>query len=184
MGTRLKPKNRARRGEGPYRAPRSALIPGAVTRREWLRFLQKVTQGAPCTCNGGPPHSCWLWTGAHNSRDYGHINWRGRLYPAHSFAWIALGGTIPPGFEPDHRCRLHSCVQPQCLEPVSHKENLSRGMCPSAINARKTHCVHGHLLSPENLSRSRLLREGYRRCRVCTNERSRARRLRNRQGRG
>lgn len=66
--------------------------------------------------------------------------------------------------ELDHLCRNRRCCRPDHLEPVTHKENVLRGMAPSAINARKTHCKRGHEFTAENIYPSP---DGVRRCREC-----------------
>jgi hypothetical protein len=42
------------------------------------------------------------------------------------------------------------CVNPEHLEPVTSAVNTRRGRSPSAVNARKTHCVRGHEFTPQN----------------------------------
>jgi len=151
---------------GPYREPRSALIPGRITRREWLRFLSKVHLGDRCHCNDEiVPHRHWIWT-AGRKDGYGRFKWRGRMYSAHRFAAIAVGRTIPPGMEPDHLCRIRACCNPECLDIVSQRENWRRGEAPSADNHRKTHCLHGHPLMEDNLLPYGM-RQGLRVCKKC-----------------
>jgi hypothetical protein len=160
--------------KGLYVAPRSSLVPGHVTRREWLRFLTKVCIGEMCTCGAVPPHRQWLWTDRHSIWGYGHFLWRGRKYPAHSFACIALGRRILPGHEPDHLCRLGACVNPVCIDIVTPRENKLRGEGCSAVNARKTHCPQGHPLIGDNLD-AYTLSQGGRRCKACKNAHDRGR---------
>jgi hypothetical protein len=148
---------------GRYVAPRHALVSGAITRREWLNFLHKVQGGTACLCGTGQPHQHWLWQGSKNKGGYGLLAWRGREYRAHRFAHIALRGAIPEGLEPDHCCRIPACVNPSCLELVTHKENVLRGEGPSAKHARKTHCLYGHELSGKNAYEG----HGRRVCRTC-----------------
>ena len=50
------------------------------------------------------------------------------------------------------------------LEPVTHRENILRGMCNAAINARKTHCISGHPFNAENTGRTK---KGGRYCKPC-----------------
>jgi hypothetical protein len=145
--------------------PRHSFQPGTVTRREWLRFLGKIEIGAICTCTP-VPHRHWLWKGACNSGGYGHFYWRGLLYYAHRFAYIALGGILTPDIELDHLCRIHACAFPACVEPVPHKVNVLRGKSPTAKHAQQTHCLHGHALSGGNLLPSGLKR-GDRQCKAC-----------------
>ena len=48
-------------------------------------------------------------------------------------------------------CRNPACVNPDHLEPVSIRENLLRGVGPSAQHAKKTHCPAGHSYAGKNL---------------------------------
>lgn len=163
---RLRGPNRGIYGAGMYKAPRSALQPGAVTRREWLRFLSYVTLGDLCDCTTGVSHVHWLYTGFLDKKGYGRIGWRGRNYSPHRFACIALGRPVPIGYDPDHLCRLPPCCNPACIEVVTKQENIKRGDGICAKHARKTHCIHGHLLSSDNLYPPRLA-QGDRVCITC-----------------
>ena len=116
--------------------------------------------------NGG----CWLWVGAESgARDpYGKFKVDGRSRYAHRLAYEALVGEVPSGLQLDHVCRVRCCVNPAHLEPVTQRENILRGECPTAINALKTHCPMGHELTGDNLVANKL-RRGERRCRTCKN---------------
>lgn len=97
--------------------------------------------------------TCWLWQGVFRG-PYGAIQVGGkgsRMESAHRLAYEFLVGPIPDGLTIDHLCRNRSCVNPAHLEPVTSRENTLRGISPWALNARKTHCRHGHPLSGENL---------------------------------
>ncbi len=90
---------------------------------------------------------CWLWDGVIHGSGYAHFFRKS----AHIRAYIELVGLVPEGMELDHLCRNRHCVNPAHLEPVSHLENVLRGIGPAAVNARRTHCTHGHELAGENL---------------------------------
>ena len=70
---------------------------------------------------------------------------------------------------------LHGCVNPQHLEPVTHLENMRRGIGVGHVWARmqkeKTHCPHGHAYDEHN---TRTLANGHRTCRACDRERKAA----------
>src|ERR1051325_2296964 len=116
-------------GHGLYIAPRSSLVSGVITRREWLRFMLHVIEGEACSCTPDKPHRHWLWQGCKTERmGYGSFRWRGRRYYAHQWAFIALGGALRDGYELDHLCRRGSCCNPACLELVTRRENCLRSM--------------------------------------------------------
>lgn len=142
------------------------------------RFWRQIdTQG---------PRGCWLWTGAtKNHNGYGALTLRGTprsVILAHRFAYELLVGPIPDGLQLDHLCRVRHCVNPDHLEPVTQAENVRRGISPSAVQARKTHCKNGHEFTPENTYVNRNRNE--RVCRLCMNRAQREYQQRKRAGYG
>ena len=114
-------------------------------------------------------NDCWEWPfhrkkGVHSYGQFGHEK---RTYMAHRVAYEMAHGEIPPGFEIDHLCRNPGCVNPNHLQAVPKKINIVRGVGPTAVNARKQFCVHGHEFTPEN---TYIRSGGNRACRACTNE--------------
>ncbi len=112
---------------------------------------------------------CWLWTATRDPLGYGQMGvgsmvdgTRG-LRGAHRVGYELYVGPIPPGLDLDHLCRNPSCVNPRHLEPVTHKENVLRGIGPAATNKAKTECKYGHRLSGNNLYEYR----GRRQCKAC-----------------
>ncbi len=71
---------------------------------------------------------CWLWTGSKND-GYGKFRPVANQRPvlAHRYAYELLVGPIPRDLTLDHLCRVHSCVNPEHLEPVTRRENILRG---------------------------------------------------------
>jgi hypothetical protein len=108
-----------------------------------------------------PATGCWIWQRAVSSTGYGIL--AGQL--AHRAVYERHRGPVPAGLELDHRCRNRACVNPDHLEPVTHRENQRRGAAPNGINARKTHCIRGHEFTPANT----YIRpdNGNRQCRIC-----------------
>ncbi len=106
--------------------------------------------------------TCWLWHGA-RSKGYGQFSVNGKLIRAHRLAYEDTVGPIPAGLTLDHLCRVHACVNPTHLEPVDNRTNVLRGVGPSALNARQTHCQYGHRFTESNIywsPKGRL-------CRIC-----------------
>ena len=125
------------------------------------RFWSKVEKSA----------DCWLWKAGKQGDGYGSFHPKTKeSVLAHVFAYSLLKGAIPRGLELDHLCRNKSCVNPEHLEPVTHRENVLRGTGTSAINAAKTHCVNGHKLSGRNL---KIRSNGNRDCKACARQRAR-----------
>jgi hypothetical protein len=125
------------------------------------RFLEKVDRSSP--------DGCWLWTGFIWRSGYGCF-WQedGASTRAHRFAYEHFVGPIPDGLVLDHLCRVRHCVNPDHLEPVTERENILRGESSAAESARRTHCVHGHPFSGDNL---RIATSGQRVCRTCERQR-------------
>ncbi len=91
-----------------------------------------------------PFETCWLWGGAITSGGYGSVRAGGRTCRAHRVAYELTNGPIPEGMEVDHLCRVRSCVRPDHLEAVTHRENVLRGVSVVAACAKKEACVRGH----------------------------------------
>jgi hypothetical protein len=90
---------------------------------------------------------CWLFTGTKDNHGYGNIDRGGRGLgnaKAHRVAYELLVGPIPEGKELDHLCRVHACVNPDHLEPVTHLVNVRRGQSPRIRTARSGFCKRGH----------------------------------------
>ena len=107
--------------------------------------------------------SCWLWRGALDRKGYGHFTIGHQTKSAHRYAYELLVGPIPEGLHIDHLCRVHNCVNPEHLEPVTTKENTRRGLRGVLL----THCPRGHAYDERNTGWGQ--RGRY--CRACHRER-------------
>ncbi|MBT2427227.1 HNH endonuclease [Streptomyces sp. ISL-112] len=144
------------------------------------RFAAKTTPGP---IPSGLDTPCLLWPETSLDRDgYGRFWVDGRVVPAHRWSVEQHRGPIPAGLELDHTCSVRRCVAEDHLEAVDHRTNVLRSTGPSAINARRTRCVHDHdLTDPANVhvAYPPSHPNGMRKCRVCA--RTRARRTREQQ---
>lgn len=113
---------------------------------------------------------CWGWTGYIMWAGYATFTSGTKSHRAHRFAYERFVGPIPPKFDIDHLCRNRSCTNPDHLEAVDHRTNVLRGISPSAVRHRKTVCIKGHPLSPEN---TRVQGDGRRQCVICDRRRQR-----------
>lgn len=111
------------------------------------------------------PSGCMEWSGNIGKNGYARYGKPKRL--VHRLVWERSHGRIPDGLTVDHLCRNRACVNVAHLEVVTLTENVLRGEGPTAQNARKTHCIRGHLLAGDNVS---YRPTGYRRCVTCSRE--------------
>ena len=132
------------------------------------RFWEKVRVE-----NITDPNSCWLWTGSTSPKGYPRMYLDGGPVNVHRWAYERYVGPIPEDKELDHvranGCRHTNCVNfDQHLEPVTHRENLARGIGGprrlARLNASKTHCKHNHAFDSENTI---IDKHGHRICRAC-----------------
>jgi hypothetical protein len=137
-------------------------------------------------------NGCWEWTACRYLTGYAMFWLNGMNMPAHRASFELYVGPIPDGLQLDHLCHtrdelcaggwscLHRrCVNPAHLEPVTHLENVRRGLggYPALLRAR-THCGNGHEFTPEN---TKLRRDNNGRiCRICKREWDRRRQQRRR----
>ena len=98
------------------------------------RFWEKVKK----------TRGCWEWTASKTWGGYGHMrDGNRRMALAHRVSWFLEYGEWP--VQLDHLCRNRGCVRLSHLEEVTPRENVLRGNGQGGINARKTHCLRGHI---------------------------------------
>jgi hypothetical protein len=131
-----------------------------------------------------PNSGCWLWIGCLTKGrfrgGYGRLNVDGKVQYAHRVSYELLRGPIPRELELDHLCCVKCCVNPDHLEPVTHKVNTQRGSSKVKATRGKqaaaiTHCPSGHPYSGDNL----YIANGCRHCLTCKREATRRWRERN-----
>lgn len=134
-------------------ARRPAKPKPTMEQRFWAKVRKEEFERDPGL---GP---CWMWTGSINPQSgYGMFQTGGRTSPgghreptqAHIVALRLVGKDVPDGCERDHFCRQRACVNPGHIDPVTHRENVSRGMSIVADYIHEQTCKRGHPKTPEN----------------------------------
>lgn len=125
---------------------------------------------------------CWMWTGHINPENgYGMFMTGDRTSPgghpeptqAHIVSLRLAGKDVPDGQERDHFCRQRACVNPGHIDPVTHRENIKRGvsMVADYMEADTYRCGH-----PKNSEHSYYRPDGKGQfCGTCARERARKR---------
>lgn len=113
-----------------------------------------------------PEKGCLLWTGSKDRKGYGRVSVDGKIRRAHRVLYELCVGPIPKKYVLDHDCRVHACIHPDHVEPVTNRVNTLRGESFAAKHAKKTHCPRGHALSGDNVY-EHPKRPGTRECLTC-----------------
>lgn len=78
----------------------------------------------------GEPSMCWLWIANVDNKGYGCLTMR--LKPgasptrvrAHRVSYeYFMGVSLAEGITLDHKCRVHGCIHPNHMEPMSRADN-------------------------------------------------------------
>jgi hypothetical protein len=96
---------------------------------------------------------CWAWTACISKAGYAKFGDGLKVRPAHIWSYEQKKGKVPQGLELDHLCRVRCCVNPDHLEAVTHKVNMTRGIAAEKLAEyfnTITHCPQGHEYSGEN----------------------------------
>ena len=119
---------------------RSALADSARAQRSPLRVAIEAGDGqaviaeirAHCRIDA---NGCWVWT--RRSRDgYGYVRIARKYHQVHRIVLEAKHG-LPLGTQhAHHRCANSLCVNPDHLQPVTHRENVAEMMARQSYLAR------------------------------------------------
>jgi hypothetical protein len=98
---------------------------GGEFRRSGDRFWNKVDKSG----------DCWLWTAFKDKRGYGQFSLDGKLLYAHRHSYtLANPDEDLTGMSIDHQCHNSSCVNPEHLRAVTHKQNLEHRVGANSNN--------------------------------------------------
>jgi HNH endonuclease len=140
------------------------------------RFREKVNKNGPIPAYRPELGPCWIWQGAPKQEGYGTFYYEGRQQYAHRISYQWSVGPIPDGLQIDHLCRVHICVNPAHLEPVTNRENSLRGSGPRLTAERGRavkKCKNGHEFTEENTYWSQRANGKWRRhCKQCWKDRT------------
>ena len=139
------------------------------------RFWAKVDKNGPVPEYKPELGPCWIWQGAPKREGYGEFYLEGRKQYAHRISYQWSVRPIPEGLHIDHLCRVHICVNPAHLEPVTVLENTIRGIGPRLTAERGRalpKCKNGHEFTEENTYWSqRANGRWHRHCKHCARDR-------------
>ena len=86
-----------------------------------------------------PEGECWVPVLTNRTNGYVKMSFRGTDTLVHRWMWLLEHGECPPLL--DHVvCDNRECCNPAHLAPATQRENILRGLAPTAVNAAKTHC--------------------------------------------
>ena len=175
----------SRRSRGDVRGtPRKFASQGCAARARLHQGIDFETRFWALVDGSGGLSACWPWAGS-TSTGYGRFCLSKHVrVSAHRVAFVLAREPIPDALQLDHLCHTHDpscaggttcphrlCCNPWHLEIVTNRENVLRAHnSPSAVNARKTHCLRGHELAGVNLYTQP---DGSRVCRTCRRDRKR-----------
>ena len=144
------------------------ILPRVLTSKGRKHWLYKLFKRAPAADSG-----CLEMTSGVQGFGYARMKHDGKYRFMHRYILEKTEGLkIPAGMHIDHLCRNPKCINPAHLEIVTPKENTLRGIGPTAVNSRKTHCIHGHEFSKENTFYKKT--DNARVCRACRRKSSNA----------
>lgn len=97
---------------------------------------------------------CWIWQMHCSPKGYGMYTHKieGRSRAAHRVYWEREHGPVPDGLELDHLCGQRACVNPEHLEPVTHVENIRRGV-GTTLNVEQVRAIRAEVESGVSLYR-------------------------------
>lgn len=97
--------------------------PSLATIKRFLKHVDELKFGK----------KCWIWTGAvkcdkrNQNTPYGTFKLAGKSQQAHRMSFAIFYGEVPKGFDVNHECGRHNCVNPDHLGLLSRGANVADG---------------------------------------------------------
>lgn len=109
-------------------------------------------------------NGCMPWLASLNASGYGQFSKDRVPVRAHRLVYELLVGPVPEGLHLGHLCRNRKCVNPEHLEPVTQRVNNERAVRETCRSGKHRWDAQEPINKPSG-----------RQCRLCNNERRRAR---------
>ena len=130
--------------------------------KERARFSSNIVSG----------DGCWKWNGRTLNTSRGQFQARNKRLSAPRVAYSMFCDAIPRGMVVMHSCDNPNCVNPAHLSVGTQQENIADRDVKGRNRLSHTHCVNGHVFSPEN-TRHYGPEGRWRMCRACGRENQR-----------
>lgn len=116
-------------------------------------------------------NGCWEWTGPTTETGHPSQSFKNHKTLVHRWIYNLLVGDIDNGLKLHHLCENPPCINPSHLTPVTqHLHMMLTPNNPAKINKLKTHCIHGHELSEDNIRLGTKNGAPIRNCKACNRE--------------
>jgi hypothetical protein len=116
--------------------------------------------------------ACHIWIRCLNPQGYAWAGHNGSYDLVINILYKLKHKFIPFKKELDHLCNIKACINLEHIEPVSHSENIRRGMRYNHKIVSPQLCKRGHLLTEDNVYYNKTFGRESRACKQCVLERA------------
>lgn len=97
---------------------------------DWTGLLAAIKADCIMTANG-----CWQWSRKTND-NYPVVRLAGKAHQVHRLSLLAKHGKPLGVLAAHHKCANSMCVNPDHLQPVTHRENVAEMLARNSLEAR------------------------------------------------